>query len=237
MTDRHIVAYGGLRPVPDATHPLVTYVLDLAGKERARVAFVPTAMGDAAQALVNMYARFPAPRCERSHLLLFDRTVEDIGSYLLEQDVIVVAGGNTANMLAVWRLHGVDRALRLAWEKGVILTGGSAGSLCWFECGTTDSFNLNRLAPLHDGLGFIPGSHCPHYDGEPQRRPLYQSLIADGFPAGYAIDEDAAIHFVGDSVAEVVSARDGAGAYRVEKVGGVVSDQPLACRSLVAAAR
>ena len=119
-----------------------------------------------------MYSRFPASRCERSRLALFSRTVEDIPAYLLQQDIVVVAGGNTANMLAVWRVHGVDCALRTAWERGVILTGGSAGSLCWFECGTTDSFNLLRLAPLQDGLGFLSGSHCPHYDGEEQRRPL-----------------------------------------------------------------
>ncbi|MGE4057112.1 MAG: Type 1 glutamine amidotransferase-like domain-containing protein, partial [Vicinamibacterales bacterium] len=147
-------------------------------------------------------------------------------------DIIVVGGGNTANMLAVWRVHGVDRALRSAWEHGVILTGGSAGSLCWFECGTTDSFNLSRLAPLHDGLGFLPGSHCPHYDGEPQRRPLYHALISEGFPGGYAIDDDAAMHFVGTEVADIVSGRAGAGAYRVERVDGRTVETPLMVRQL-----
>ena len=105
---------------------------------------------------------------------------------LAESGLIWVSGGNTANMLAVWRVHGVDRVLREAWDAGVILCGGSAGSLCWFECGTTNSFDVNQLAPLHDGLGFLPGSHCPHYDGEAQRRPLYHRLVAEGFPAGYA---------------------------------------------------
>src|SRR2546430_1179838 len=95
--------------------------------------------------------------------------------------------------------------------------GGSAGSLCWYECGTTDSFDLYELKPLHDGLGFLPGSHCPHYDGEPQRRPLYQSLIASGFPPGIAIDDDAAVRYEGTEIAEVVSARAGATAYRVGK--------------------
>jgi peptidase E len=136
-------------------------------------------------------------------------------------------------LLAVWRVHGVDRALRAAWNKGVILAGGSAGSLCWFECGTTDSFSLYRLAPLHDGLGFLPGSHCPHYDGEEQRRPLYHQLIRDGFPAGYAIDEDAAIHFEGTTIAEVVSARAEASAYRVERVGGEVVETQLEARALL----
>lgn len=224
--------FGGLRPAQSKTHPLVTYLLDLVGKPRARVAFIPTATGDSTETLVNMYARFPADRSERSHLALFNRTVEDITAYLLAHDIIWVGGGNTANMLAVWRVHGVDRALRSAWEQGVILTGGSAGSLCWFECGTTDSFNLATLAPLHDGLGFLPGSHCPHYDGEVQRRPLYHSLIAEGFPAGYALDDDAAIHFEGREIRAVLSARPGASAYRVERADGVVTETRLEPRLL-----
>lgn len=235
VTATHIVPFGGLSPTPGRTHPLVNYLLELTGKPRARVAFVPTAMGDATEVLVGMYARFPPARSERSHLALFNRTIEDVERYFLDQDIIFVGGGNTANMLAVWRVHGVDRALRTAWEKGVILTGGSAGSLCWFECGTTDSFNLHKLAPLHDGLGFLPGSHCPHYDGETQRRPLYQQLIRGGFPAGHAIDDDAAVHFVGRDVADVVAARTGATAYRVERVDGDVVETPLTPRLLAGA--
>lgn len=237
MAERHIVPFGGLRRTPGRTHPIVEYLLELAGKPRARVAFIPTAQGDASEGLLNMYARFPAERTERSHLALFDRTIEDIEAYLLSQDIIMVAGGNTANMLAVWRVHGVDRALRAAWEAGVILTGGSAGSLCWFEGGTTDSFNLQRLAPLHDGLGFLPGSHCPHYDGEEQRRPLYHQLVRDGFPAGYAADDDAALHFVGQELKEVVSAREGASAYRVERVDGKAVETKLEARLLPGAVR
>ena len=136
------------------------------------------------------------------------------------------------NLLAVWRAHGVDEAMREAWEKGVILTGGSAGSLCWYECGTTDSFDLYELARLDDGLGFLRGSHCPHYDGEPQRRPFYHSLIANGFPSGIAIDDDAAVRYDGVEVVEVVSARSGATAYRVEKVGSDVVETPLDARLL-----
>jgi dipeptidase E len=236
MSERHIVPFGGLRPTPGRTHPIVEYLLDLAGKARAEVAIIPTATGDADGMLVGTYARFPAGRTERTHLALFNRTIRDIRSYLLEQDIIWVGGGNTANMLAVWRVHGVDVALREAWEAGVILTGGSAGSLCWFECGTTDSFNLNELAPLYDGLGFLRGSHCPHYDGEAQRRPLYHRLIGEGFPAGYAIDDDAALHFRGTELAEAVSARAGATAYRVELRDGQVVETPLSPRPLPASA-
>ena len=229
---RTIVAWGGLRATPGRTHPLVNYVLDLTGKERARVAFLGTATGDRTEGITMFYDRFPAARCERGHVSLFWRTIKDLRAHLLGQDVIHVGGGNTANMLAVWRVHGVDAILREAWDAGVVLCGGSAGSLAWFDCGTTDSFDLHELAPLHDGLGFIPGSHCPHYDGEAQRRPLYHRLIGEGFPAGYAIDDDAAIHFDGIDVKEVLSARDGATAYRVEKVGGEVVETPLEPRAL-----
>jgi dipeptidase E len=227
MEEKHIVAFGGLRPLRGETHPLISYVLSLTAKERPKVCCIPTATGDSASSLVGFYNRFEAARSERSHLALFDRTVRDIRKYLLSQDVVFVGGGNTASMLAVWRAHGVDLALREAWEAGVVLCGGSAGSLCWFECGTTDSFDLNELQPLNDGLGFLPGSHCPHYDGEAQRRPLYHRVISEGFPAGYAIDDDAAIHFIGTKVAEVISSRAEATAYRVELIGGHVAESAL----------
>jgi peptidase E len=229
---RQIVAFGGLRGRPTSPSPLVDYVLRLAGKARPKVCLIPTATGDHPNSIVAFYDRFAATPAERSHLALFDRTARDIRAFLLAQDVIWVGGGNTANMLAVWRVHGVDQVLREAWEAGIVLCGGSAGSLCWFECGTTDSFDVTQLAPLHDGLGFLPGSHCPHYDGEAQRRPLYHRLIADGFPPGYAIDDDAAIRFVDRELAEVVSARPGATAYRVELRDGHVVETPLEARSL-----
>ena len=230
LAGRHIVAIGGLSQLRGGGHPLVGYVLSLTAKKRPKVCFIPTATGDSATSLVNFYDRFPAARSERTHLMLFERTVQDVRGYLLGQDVIFVGGGNTANMLAVWRVHGVDLALREAWEAGVVLCGGSAGSLCWFECGTTDSFDLNELRPLNDGLGFLPGSHCPHYDGEEQRRPLYHRLISEGFPAGYAVDNDAAIHFVGTEVSDVVSSRRDATAYRVELSDGRVEETPLEAR-------
>jgi peptidase E len=230
--ERHIVPFGGLKPTPGRVHPLVDYIHGLTGKPRPKVCCIPTATGDSAEALLAFYNRIPAGLAERSHLQLFNRSVVDIRSFLLAQDVIWVGGGNTANMLAVWRVHGVDQVLREAWESGIVLTGGSAGSLCWFECGTTDSFNLNQLAPLRDGLGFLPGSHCPHYDGEAQRRPLYHQLIREGFPAGYAVDDDAAIHFIGTEAREVVTARSGATAYRVELLDGVVRETPLEARLL-----
>jgi dipeptidase E len=227
-----IVPFGGLRPTPGRTHPIIDYLLELVGKPRAKVCFVPTATGDSPETLLAMYQRFPGARAERTHLELFHRTVSDIRSLLLAQDIVYVGGGNTVNLLAIWRAHGLDEAMRAAWENGVILTGGSAGSLCWYECGTTDSFDIDELHPLKNGLGFLPGSHCPHYDGEPQRRPLYQSLIASGFPPGIAIDDDAAVRYEGTEIAEVVSARAGATAYRVESADGEVKETTLDARAL-----
>lgn len=232
MPERRIVAFGGLGPHEAVPHPLLAYTLGLTGRARPKVAFIPTARGDMTEALAIFETRLPEEHAERSHLGLFDRTIDDIEAYLLAQDVIWVSGGNTVSMLAVWRAHGVDRALRAAWEAGVILCGGSAGSLAWFEGGTTDSFNLERLEPLRDGLGFLPGTHCPHYDGEEQRRPLYHRLVAEGLPGGIAIDDDAAVLFTGTERAEVVSARAGATAYTVELVGGEVVETALEARAL-----
>ncbi|HEY8819102.1 MAG TPA: peptidase E [Candidatus Limnocylindrales bacterium] len=221
MTDRLIVAMGGGGFSMEPDNPLLDdHTLDLArtarGRERPRVCFLATASGDTPGYIADFYAAL-ARRSEASHLSLFVRTVDDIERHLVDQDVIYVGGGNTENMLAVWRVHGVDRALRAAWESGVVLAGLSAGSLCWFESGTTDSYGAG-LAPLSSGLGFLPGSHAPHYDGESTRRPHYQKLIAEGvLPAGYAADDGVALVFRGTELDEVVASRPGARAYRVER--------------------
>ena len=218
--DRIVVAMGGGGFSMEPDNPLLDdHVLELAranrGRDRVRVCFVGTASGDSPAYIASFYAAF-ARRSEANHLPLFIRTIDDIEGFLLDQDVVYVGGGNTANMLAVWRIHGVDRALRTAWESGVVMTGLSAGSLCWFESGTTDSFGPD-LAALSDGLGFVPGSHAPHYDGEENRRPVYHRLVADGsIPAGYAADDGAALVFRGTDLAEVVASRPDARAYRVE---------------------
>ena len=128
-------------------------------------------------------------------------------------------------MLAVWRLHGLDEALREAWERGTVLAGTSAGANCWFEASTTDSFG--PTGPLDDGLGLLAGSFCPHYDGEADRRPAYHRLIAEGFPGGFAVDENTAVRFRDTDVAGVVSGRAGAGAYRVELLDGEVAETRL----------
>jgi dipeptidase E len=118
-------------------------------------------------------------------------------------------------MLAVWRIHGVDEALEASWRGGAVLAGWSAGANCWFESSVTDSFGPG-LDPLHDGLGLLPGSFCPHYDGEELRRPVYRELVDGGFRPGYAADDCAAFHFEGTALREVVSSQPDSQGYRVE---------------------
>jgi peptidase E len=186
-------------------------VLELAGP---RVCFVPTASADPDWQLVRFYESF-APRAEPSHVLFNPWPREDLRKHVMAQDAVYVGGGNTANMLAIWRVHGFDDVLREAWEHGILLCGWSAGMICWFEAGVTDSFGP-ELRGMRDGLGLLPGSACPHYDGEAQRRPVYRELVANGFPPGYAADDDAALHFVGTELQEVVATRRDACGYRVE---------------------
>jgi dipeptidase E len=193
------------------------YVLDLVSDPEPRVCFLPTASGDAEEYVSRFYDAFGGGRARPVHLSLFARTVEDVRALLLAQDVIYVGGGNTANMLAVWRLHGVDAALRAAWQAGVVLCGLSAGALCFFREGVTDSFGP-RLRALKDGLGLLPASHCPHYDGEPERRPAYRRLVASGeLSAGLAADDGVGLHYRGAALVEVISSRPHARAWRVER--------------------
>jgi peptidase E len=163
--------------------------------------------------------------CRPSVLTFFKRTPE-LRSFLLNQDVIYVGGGNTKTLLAVWRDWGVTEILREAWESGVVLTGVSAGAICWFEQGLTDSFS-NELHPL-DCLGFLPGSCCPHYDGEPQRRPSYHRLLASGeIAAGVAIEDWTGAHFIGTELDRVIASKRGARAYSMRAVYGSVQEVPL----------
>ena len=155
-----------------------------------------------------------AGRAEVSELSFRQWPPADLRGFTLAHDVILVGGGNTANMLAIWRVHGFDEVLREAWQEGIVLTGWSAGMICWFEAGVTDSFGP-QLAGMRDGLGFLPGSGCPHYDGEDLRRPVYQRLVADGFPAGIALDDAAAARYDGTELVEVVASSPDARGYRV----------------------
>jgi dipeptidase E len=208
VAGRHIVAIGGA----GLGSALDDYVLSVARGRRACV--VPTASAEDPSYVIAFYATY-GQKADATHLSFFPWPPEDLRGFLLAQDVIYVGGGNTANMLAIWRVHGMDEVLREAWESGVVLCGSSAGMICWFEAGVTDSFGP-QLVGMRDGLGFLPGSACPHYDGEELRRPRYRGLVDDGFPAGWAAEDAVALHFEGTELVDVVTAVPGKRAYRVE---------------------
>ena len=206
---------------------LVDYVLSFARRPRPKVLFLPTASGDSADYLLTFYQQLAGRDLVLDHLLLFDRTVEDVDGLIRDQDVIVVGGGNTANMLAIWRVHGVDRALRAAYETGTVLTGWSAGCICWFEGGTTDSFTP-ELGALRDGLGYLKGSATPHYDSEARRATVYAREIAAGLPPGIALDDGVAASYADERLVEVVSGRADGRAFMVDRAG----QHPLPIRVL-----
>jgi peptidase E len=216
---RRVVAMGGGGFSMEPENRLLDeFVLSLARASRPRVCFLPTASGDSVDYVARFYRAFSALDCQPADLQLFDRKVLDLESFVLAQDVIYVGGGNTANLAAVWRVHGLDVILRRAWEEGIVLCGLSAGMNCWFGESVTDSFGACRLAALHDGLGLLPGSCCPHYDGDEQRRPMYRQFIESGeLSHGWAADDGAALVFHGEILSEVVASRPGSAAYRVEK--------------------
>ncbi|MBI2534567.1 MAG: peptidase E [Deltaproteobacteria bacterium] len=223
---RQIIAIGGGGFYRDSENlALEKYVIQQTGVESPRVCFVPTASGEPDHYLSSFYAAFLKLGCRPSVLTFFKRTPE-LRTFLLNQDMIYVGGGNTKTLLAVWRDWGVTEILREAWEAGVVLTGVSAGAICWFEQGMTDSFS-DELRPLHC-LGFLPGSCCPHYDGEPQRRPSYHRLLASGeIAAGLAIEDWTGVHFRGTELHRVIASKPGARAYSMRAVYGSVQEVPL----------
>jgi peptidase E len=233
-----IVAMGGGGFSMEPENPLLDdFILSLAPRTPPKICFVPTASADSAGYIVRFYRAFSG-RALPTDLTIFDRAALprqpantwEIAGFLADQDIIYVGGGNTANLLSIWRTHGLDRILRDAWIRGAVLCGVSAGMICWFRDGITDSFG--QLKPLGDGLGFIDASACPHYDGETERRPAYHQAITEGLPSGYAADDGAALHFRGTELVEAVSSRESAAAYRAELVNGRVEETRLPVRYL-----
>ena len=216
---------GGAGAMEDETRRLLAHVVGLSGAAAPRVCVVPTALGDDADGVLRLYGLLPATVAP-TYLPFFPWPPDDLRGFVLDHDVIFVCGGNTANMLAIWRVHGFDRVLREAWEAGIVLTGWSAGMICWFEGGITDSFGP-QLEGMRDGLGFLAGSACPHYDSEELRRPVYTKLVADGFPPGIAADDGVGVHYIGTDLAEVVTVRENARAYRVGRDGEAPLDARL----------
>jgi len=213
------------------------FVLSLSRRHPARVCFIPTASADSASYIVSFYRVFSG-RCVPTDLTLFDSPLlqrrpaqsSELAAFVAEQDVIYVGGGSTANLLAVWRAHRLDVALRDAWSRGMVLSGVSAGMLCWFSGGVTDSYG--GLERLNDGLGLIEAAACPHYGDDGGRRRAFHRTVAEGSGGGYAADDGAALHFAGTTLAEAVSSRPEANAYRVEQIEGRVVETRLPVRFL-----
>ncbi len=202
------------------------YVIAQTGKARPKVCFLPHATDDAIRYVHNFYAAFAKLEVRPTHLSLFNPPTADLESFLLEQDLIYVGGGNTKSMLALWREWGLDAILAKAYAQGVVLAGISAGAICWFEQGLTDSIP-GPFRPL-PGLGFLPGSCSPHFDGEAERRPSFHRLLAQGeLLPGIALDDGAAAHFIDGQLVKVVASRPNARGYRLTREGDSVKEQVL----------
>jgi peptidase E len=216
-----IITSGGGSFAADSENPTQElYILAQARARNPSVCFIGTATGDSAQYIAKFYAAFSKLRCRPTHFPLFERTPDP--RTLLDYDMIYVGGGNTKSMLAAWRDWGLPTFLHQAWERGTVLAGVSAGAICWFETGVTDSW-AGSLRPLQC-LGWLPGACCPHYNGEKERRPSTQDMVARGLlPETLALDDGAAAHFVGRKLLRIVSSRPNAGAYSVRRTGSRAS--------------
>jgi dipeptidase E len=222
---RQIVAIGG----GSTCEAMARFLVELTGCDRPRALYVGTASGEQPNAALRVYDQFGGI-AEVLRLEFFPWPPEDLRTRVLEADLVFVGGGNSANMLAIWRLHGVDEFLREALDSGVVMAGSSAGGICWFEFGVTDSFGP-QLEQM-DCLGFLPGSFCPHYDDEELRRARYHELLRDGLAPGYAADANVALHFVDGELREILACEEGSKAYRVELRDGEVVETPIEARPL-----
>ncbi|HEX7777607.1 MAG TPA: peptidase E [Vicinamibacterales bacterium] len=207
----------------------IRYMAELTGKTRPKLCYLPTATGDSPSSIISWFRNCAPLNVEASvqeSFIASPRQTRSWEEVFLSVDGIVVSGGNTLNQQAIWKAQGIDLVLRKAWDQGIVLGGASAGSLCWFEEGTTDS--RPKVLTTVQCLGFLKGSHCPHYDAEPERRPLYRKLIGSGqMKPGYACDNDAGIFFVDNDVKRVVSTRAGAKVYHVSVVKGEVVERVM----------
>jgi peptidase E len=225
---RQIIAIGGVSKASGTA--LVEYVLGQAAAASPRIGFLPTASADSDDSIVRFYETCSALACRPAHLKLFGR-VREPASFVREQDIILVGGGNTKTMLAVWREWELDSLLREAWESGTVIAGFSAGAICWFEEALSDAW-ADRLAVV-SGLGLLPGSCCPHFRNEPDRRPSYHRLLLEGAIApGLGIDDDCAVHFVDTSPRRVVKAAATAGACQVSTRSGSILEEPLEAEAI-----
>ncbi|HEY5199264.1 MAG TPA: peptidase E [Solirubrobacteraceae bacterium] len=214
-------------------HALDAYIAELAGPDRPRICLLPTASGDPKEQITRFNATFRRLGCSPSHLALFrlgDQPEVEVREHLLAQDAIYVGGGSLANLLAIWRTHGLDEVLREAWDAGILLCGVSAGSMCWFQAGITRSHGEPRATR---GLGFLEGSNCVHYANDAARRPAYHAaMLAGGIPGGWGVPDGTALVFAGTELLEVVTGRPGCDAHRVDVVDGELVEKVCEARVL-----
>jgi dipeptidase E len=225
---RQIVAFGGGGFSMESGNPLLDeYAVGLCPQPRPKVCFMPSASGDADHYVVRFYRAFPAERFEASHISLFRREQgpEDLRDHLLGQDLIYVGGGSVISLLGVWRAHGIDVILREAWQRGIVLCGLSAGSLCWFEQAVTGFHGAPQQV---EGLGLLPYSNCVHYERGSGRRRAYIDFLRAGMRSGYAAEDGAALHFTGTELSRVVASRPEARGYRLDVVGDRVVEMRIA---------
>jgi dipeptidase E len=224
---KQIIAMGGGGFSMEPDNPaLDQYILNQAEKKNPKVCFIPTASGDSDVYIERFYNFFDNQSCTPDHLSLFKPKTRDLKTFVLAQDILYVGGGSTKNMLALWHEWGLVNIIREAWEKGVLLAGISAGAICWFEEGLTDSYG-DELEPLQC-LGFLSGSCCPHYDGEENRRPSYlHNIEAGNLRAGYALDDGAALHFINGDIHKVITSRPHAKAYYVQSKNKKIEENEL----------
>ena len=223
---RQIIALGGGGFSMEPENPLLdAYILKQCKNEKPKICFIPTASGDAENYITRFYQFFNQHNCEPSHLSLFNPPTRDLESFILDKDIIYVGGGNTKNLLALWKEWGLDQILRKAWNQGIVLAGISAGSICWFEEGVTDSFGDGWLEKI-TCLRFLKGSNCPHYDGEKDRRPSYHRLVqSQQIQGGIATDDGVAVHYIEQEVHKIVSSRPNAKAYTVSFENKVIEKE------------
>lgn len=226
MPDKQIIAFGGgIQQVDESDTRIERLILESSGQRAPSVCYIPTASGDSAEYINRVLPSYTRLGVRADVLRFFDRTPADLPEFVTTFDIIQVGGGNTRSMLAVWRHWGLDVLLRAAWERGVVLCGSSAGSLCWFESGLTDSVADSYTAM--SCLGFLPGSNCVHYN-TPDRRATYLAMVENGeLPAGVACPDGVAAHFRGESLLRAVSISGEFQAYRVENVDGRAVETPL----------
>src|SRR4051812_21559849 len=230
MEKRRIVAMGGGGFSASPGDPaLDRYLLDVAERPQPRICLLPTASGDPEEQIQRLYRAYHDLPCEPTHLSLFRLGTKpvDLRTLLLGQDVIYAGGGSLLNLLAIWRAHGVDSILREAWERGVVLGGISAGSMCWFSAGVTKGYGLPRAV---EGLGSLPASNSVHHPSEPERRPVFHEAVrCESVPPGYAVDDGVGLLFAGTDLVEAVSARPGGGAWWVDlhPARGAAGETPL----------